>query len=208
MSPEGDISESGRGHRFGVTAAVIAATLTLVTAVIGLINVVADGSGSSGKDTSGEISTAIEPQESENGKSEGHGSQGSGSQLDPSHDGNSRATAKRLEANQLIEASIVASNDVDWYVYRPPKSETATFKFVKGDGDWAFDEIRVTIWEGLKEIESVDIGNSESYAVPRIVSSGARLFVSVEDMCTAEAGESASCGVGPYSVVVRTGPSG
>lgn len=202
------MSESGPGHRFGVTAAVIAATLTLVTAVIGLINVVADDSGSSGRGTSGEISTAIEPQESENDKSEGHGSQGSGSQLDPSHDGNSRATAKRLEANQLIEASIVASNDVDWYVYRAPKSETATFKFVKGDGDWGFDEIRVTIWEGLKEIESVDIGNSESHAVPRIVSSGARLFVSVEDMCTAEAGEGASCGVGPYSVVVRTGPPG
>lgn len=205
MSPKGDISESGRGHRFGVTAAVVAATLTLITAIIGLINVVADGSGG---DTSGEISTAIEPQESENGKGERGGSQGSGSQLDPSHDGNSRATAKRLEANQLIEASLVASNDVDWYVYRVPKSETATVKFVKGDGDWGFDEVRVTLWEGLKEIESVGVGNSESYAMRRIVSSGARLFVSVEDKCAAEAGDGASCGVGPYSVTVRTGPPG
>jgi len=208
MSPEGDISESGRGHRFGVTAAVVAATLTLVTAIIGLINVVADGSSSSGRDTSGEISTTLEPQESENGKGERHGSPGSGSQLDPSHDGNSRATAKRLEANQLIEASLIASNDVDWYVYRVPKSETATVKFVKGDGDWAFDQVLVTFWEGLKEIEYVAVGNSESYAMPRIVSSGARLFVSVEDRCAAEAGDGASCGVGPYSVIVRTGPPG
>lgn len=203
-----DENSSGKHNRYVVIAGIVAATLALLTAIIGLINVVADGSGSSGRDTSGEISTAVEPQENENGKGERPGSQESGSQLDPSHDGNSRASAKLLEANQQIEASIVASNDVDWYVYRAPKSETATFKFVKGDGDWAFDEIRVTIWEGLKEIESVDIGNSESYAVPRIVSAGARLFVSVEDMCTAEAGESASCGVGPYSVVVRTGPPG
>ena len=208
MSPEGDIPESGRAHRFGVTAAVVAATLTLLTAIIGLINVVADGSGGSGRDTGGEVSTTLEPQESENGKGERHGSQGGPSQLDPSHDGNSRATAKRLEANQLIEASLIASNDVDWYVYRVPKAETVTVKFVKGDGDWGFDEVRVTFWEGLKEIESVDVGNSESYAMPRIVSSGARLFVSVEDMCAAEAGEGASCGVGPYSVIVRTGPPG
>lgn len=203
-----DENGSGKHNRYVVIAGIVATTLALLTAIIGLINVVADDSGSSGRDTSGEIPTAIEPQENENGKGESHGSQGNGSQLDPSHDGNSRATAKRFEANQQIEASIVASNDVDWYVYRAPKSETATFNFVKGDGDGAFDEIRVTIWEGLKEIESVDIGNSESYAVPRIVSSGARLFVSVEDMCTAEAGESASCGVGPYSVMVRTGPPG
>jgi hypothetical protein len=207
MSPEGDISESGRGHRFGVTAAVVAATLTLVTAIIGLINVVADGSGSSGRNPSGEISTTLEPQESENDKGERDGSQGSGSQLDPSHDGNSRATAKRLEANQLIEASLIAPNDVDWYVYRVPKSETATVKFVKGDGD-GFDQVRVTFWEGLKEIEWAAVGNSESYAMPRIVSPGARLFVSVEDRCAAEAGEGVSCGVGPYSVIVRTGPPG
>lgn len=208
MSPEGDISEPGRGHRFGVTAAVIAATLTLATAIIGLINVVADdGSGSAGRDTSGEISTAIEPQESENGKGESHGSQESGAQLDPSHDGNSRATAKRLEANQLVEASLVAANDVDWYVYRAPKSETATVKFVEGDIE-SFGEVLVTIWEGLKEIERASPGNSESFAMPRIVSSGTRLFVSVADKCAVEAGEGVSCGVGPYSVIVRTGPPG
>lgn len=205
MSHKGDISESGRGHRFGVTAAVVAATLTLVTAIIGLINVVADDSGSSGKGTSGEISTAIEPGENENGKeSERRGSQGSGSQLDPSRDGNSRATAKRLEANQLIEGSLVAANDVDWYVYRAPKSETATVKFVEGEGETSYGGVLMTIWEGLKEIEHIGVHNSESYAVSRIVSSGVRLFVSVEDECS----EIGGCGVGPYSLIVQTGPPG
>jgi hypothetical protein len=203
MSDKSDIPEPEQGHRFGVTAAMAAATLTLIAAVIGLVTVVIDRAGS-GDESPAEVTSAFtDPDRNGSDGREGTASEGKGAPLDPSRDGNSRSTAKRLIANQLIEASLDAGNDVDWYVYQAPKAETATVEFVEGEGELGYGGVFVTVSEGLKEIDSSDVSISESFAVPRSVSAGGRLFVSVEDLC----GE-AGCGIGPYSVVVRTGPPG
>jgi len=187
------------------TAAVVAATLTLATAVIGLIKVLADDSGGSGGRGNRAASTVTEPEESGDGnRGEGATSEAGELQLDPSHDGNSRATAKRVEANQPIEASLVAGNDMDWYVYHAPKAETVTIKFVEGEGELGYGGVIVTVSEGLEQVENHSVGITESLTVRRIVAPGARLFVRVEDICSGEGG----CGIGPYNLLVRTAPPG
>jgi hypothetical protein len=204
MGSEVDTPQSGRRHSFLAAAAVVAATLTLIAAVIGLINALADDSGSNGS-PSETTSAVTEPEESENGdRGEGAASEEREPRSDPSHDGNSRATAKRLEANQLIEASIAAGNDEDWYVYPASKAETATVELTEGEGELGYGGVTMKVTEGLKEVEIVHVGINESGVVRRIVAPGARLYVNVWDPC-AEVG---GCGVGPYSLVVRTASPG
>lgn len=202
MSDKSDIPESRKGHRF----ALAAATLTLLAAVIGLVTVVIDRAGSSDESPAQVTSTFTEPDEPQVGSNRGEGtiSEGEGSPLDPSRDGNSRSTAKHLMANQTIEASLNAANDVDWYVYQAPKAETATVEFVEGENGGYYGGVLVTVSEGLKEADTDDVQLSESFVVSRNVSLGTRLFVNVEDLCS----EVGGCGIGPYSLVVRTGPPG
>jgi hypothetical protein len=205
MSHEVDTSQPGRRHRYLATAAVVAATLGLITAVIGLINALADDSGGSSGNANGTTPTVSAPEGSEKGnRGEGAGAGGGKPQLDPSHDGNSRGTAKRLEANRLIEASIAAGNDQDWYVYQAPKDETATIELVEGEGELGYGGVLVTVSEGLKEIETDTVEINKSFVVRRIVAGGAQLFVSVRDLCE----ENGGCGLGPYTLVVGTGPPG
>lgn len=205
MGSEGDTSDSGRRHGFLATAAVVAATLGLITAAIGLINALADDSGGSSGNPAETTSAVVEPEGGEKGnRGEDAASEGKEPQLDPSHDGNSRATAKRVEANRLVEASLVAGNDEDWYVYRAPEAETATVQITEGEGELGYGGVVMKVSEGLKEVETVDVDLNETVAVRRLVASGASLYVNVWDICA----DGGGCGVGPYSLVVRTAPPG
>jgi hypothetical protein len=202
MSGNRDTENSGKHPRFGVNATVAAATLTLIAAIIGLITVLAnDGGGSSAPPPS--VST-------ENSGTGGHevtterpnGGNGSGSAAGPA-DGNSRASAKPLVANRSIESSLNAGNDVDWFVYEAAKSETATVEFVMGGEFVAIPTTNVTVFEDVEVIEQDYLqSTSEPLVVKRIVSPETRLYVEVFNEC------SGGCGLGPYKVVVRTGPPG
>jgi hypothetical protein len=205
VSDKSDTPESGQGHRFGVTAAMAAATLTLIAAVIGLITVVIDRAGSSDENPAEVTSTFTEPNGGTGGDGgEGATPEGEGPQPTPPRDGNSRSTAKYLVVNRTVEASLAAGNDVDWFVYQAPKDETATIEFVKGGEFVAYGGVYVTVLEGLDEIEEGEVSVvSEPFVFPRNVSAGTRLFVSVEDKCGG-----GGCGLGPYSLVVRTSPPG
>jgi hypothetical protein len=102
-----------------------------------------------------------------------------------------------------MEGSVRAANDVDWFVYRAPKSETATVEFVKGGEPFIFPTTVVTVFDGLEQIGGETLQTtSDPLVLPRIVSPGTRLYVKVTNSC------SAGCSLGPYELVVRTGPPG
>ncbi|HWM64155.1 MAG TPA: hypothetical protein VNP96_09245 [Solirubrobacterales bacterium] len=135
------------------------------------------------------------------GPDEGNGA----ASLDPTRDGNSRATAKRLPANRPIYSSIAAGNDEDWYVYEAPKDETATVEVATAGADASGRLLIVELSEGLEEIESsADVTDEYPLLVPWEVTAGTRLFVYVHDLCP----ELGGCSVGPYKVDVRTSPPG
>ncbi len=194
-----DTSDSGGHHRYGVIAAVIAATLTLIAAIIGLITVfVQDGRNS---ESPAPVASAITETHETGGEKAPAGQGKGGASFDPAHDGNSRASAKHLPANLAIFSSIVAGNDEDWYVYQVSKEETATIEVAMVGEERIFSAV---LWEGLKEIENnAGASNELPFVVPRVVSAGTRLFVSISDACG-----DLGCSIGPYKVVVRTSPPG
>jgi hypothetical protein len=214
MSDDSDSRESNQHHHFWSTATVVAAILTVLAAVIGLVTVIIDRSSSSGEGSAQAISTFTEPDRGgeESGENDvpGESDRGDGptpdgeAQWDPSHDGNSRSSAKELKANQPLQASMAAANDEDWYVYRAPKEETATVEVVPFEREITSEILSVSLFEGTEEIaHSADASDSEPFVVPRGLSQGARLFLYLRDSCG-----DLGCSIGPYRVVVRTGPPG
>ena len=201
MSDTSDSRESGAHHRYGVVAAVAAATLTLIAAIIGLITVfVQDDPNPENVVTGTAITETIE---ANGGKAPPDTDEGSGS-LDPAHDGNSRASAKRLPGDRTIYSSLVAGNDEDWYVYEVPKDETATVEVAPLGEEASSQLIDAVLWEGLEEIDSsTEAISGQAFVVPRLVSAGTRLFVRVADNCM-------GCSIEPYpyKVEVRTSPPG
>ena len=204
-------SQPGQRHRLLVILAALTGVVTLTAAIIGLVNTIVDGSegGSAqvGSAPAKGATTVREPAESEP-PAAGGGEQGArGSERrapDPSRNGNSRSTAKRLQANREIESSLVAANDMDWYVYEARKPETATVEFTEGDTGEGYGGVVVIVSEGLKEVTSSHVDLSETYKLSRLVSPGTSIYVTVKDGC----GIGTGCGVGPYSLVVSTGPAG
>jgi hypothetical protein len=184
-----------------VIAGVVAATLTLLAAIIGLITVLVNDDG--GSDSSAPASAVVtDTTESGGGgesTSQGSDEEGEGP-LDPGRDGNSRASAKRLPPNRMIYSSIIAGNDEDWYVYEAPKDETATVE-VATTGEDPSRLLFVELSEGLDQIESSsDATEAFPFVVPWTVTAGTRLFLRVADICE----ELGGCSVGAYKVVVRT----
>jgi len=205
MSDKSDASDSGRHNRYVVIAGSIAATLSVVAGAIGLITVLVNDDDNAG--TSAAATPLTETTETGRGENPTRGPDepsGAGP-LDPTHDGNSRATAKRLPANRSIYSSIAAGNDEDWYVYEAPKDETATVEVGTAGADASNRLLIVELSEGLEEIESsADVDNEYPLLVPWEVTAGTRLFVYVHDLCP----ELGGCSVGPYKVEVRTSPPG
>lgn len=201
MSGDRD-TDTSEGHpRYALVITVVAATLTLLAAIIGLITVLVDDDGGSSTTPPTSVSTGNDGSGGGGDTTGGSGGGNEGSPPNQPRDGTSRASAKPLFANQPFEGTISAGNDVDWYVYEVPKEETATVEFVKGGEFVAIPTTLVTIYEGIEVLEWETL-QSTSYplVVKRIVSPGTSLYVEVVNEC--EAG----CGLGPYEVVVRTGP--
>jgi hypothetical protein len=202
MSGNRDTDNSGEHRRFGVNATVAAATLTLIAAIIGLITVLANddgGSSASPTPSGGTEKSGTGGHEDSTERSGGGNGAGSAGPAD----GNSRASAKPLVANRPIESSLIAGNDVDWFVYQAEKSETATVEFVKGGEFVAIPTTNVTVFEDVEVIDQDYLqSTSEPLVVRRIVSPETRLYVEVVNEC------GGGCGLGPYKVGVRTGPPG
>lgn len=205
MSGKGETSESGKHNRFAVMAGVAAASLTLIAAIIGLVTAFVDDGGSSA--SSAGAPPVTETSETGGSESTGAPSEGNGEDsLDPTRDGNSRATAKRLPANRPVYSSIAAGNDEDWYVYEAAEEETATVEVATAGEETASRVLYAAVFEGPEEIESsADVDNEiEPLVLPRSVKPGTRLFVLVRDICPDLGG----CSVGLYKVAVGTSPPG
>lgn len=196
---EGAAPDPEKQHRYALMAGVAAATLTLIAAIIGLVTVLVDDDGSSASSAAPPVVETSETGGGDGEKSTGEGN--GGGSLDPTRDGNSRATAKRLPTNRPVYSSIAAGNDEDWYVYEAANDGTVTVEVSTAGGDTASRLLYAAVFEGPEEIESsADVDNeTEPLVLPRSVEAGARLFVLVRDICP----ELGGCSVGLYKVVVR-----
>lgn len=202
MSEKREGVDSGKHNRYVVIAGTTTAVLTLIAAIIGLVSVLADDGGSSAGSATAPIT---ETSETGSGESpEDPSEEDVEGTLDPAHDGNSRATAKRLPASRTIYSTIAAGNDEDWYVYEAPKEETATVEVATAGEEAASRILWAVVFQGQDEIESsADVDNEiEALVLPWGVEAGTRLFVVVRDTCADLGG----CSVGEYKVAVRTSP--
>lgn len=205
MSDKSDVPGSGKHNRYVVMAGIVAATLSVIAGAITLITVLVNDDRNAGNAaTATPLTETIETGSGENPTKDPGEGNGEAS-LDPTRDGNSRATAKRLPANRPVYSSLAAGNDEDWYVYEAPRDETATVEVVTAGADASERLLNAELSEGLEEIESsADVTDGYPLLVPWEVTAGTRLFIYVRDICP----ELGGCSVGPYKVDVRTSPPG